>query len=65
MIGCPKKRENYPEKEFEQKKGKLGLKFNTGLALSLRTTRSSPFGTSQGLTEVFKPQQEDVIVGAF
>ena len=34
MIGCSKKRGNYPGKNtFEQKKKKLGLKFNPGLAL--------------------------------
>ena len=40
MIGCcEKNRENYPGKCFEQKKKKLGLKFNPGLALiGLRTT---------------------------
>ena len=48
VIGCPKKEKIIREKEFEQKKEKLGFKFNPGLALSLRTTGSSPFGTSQG-----------------
>jgi len=64
-LDALKKEKIIREKEFEQKKEKLGLKFNPGLALSLRTTGSSPFGTSQGLTEVFKPQQEDVIMEAF
>ena len=51
MIGCcKKKRENYPGKCFEQKKKKLGLKFNPGLALiGLRTTGPwGPFLESSG-----------------
>ena len=41
-IGCSTtSRENYPGNAFEQKKKKLGLKFNLGLALiGLRTTGS-------------------------
>ena len=40
MIGCSKKkRGNYPENTFEQKKKKPGLKFNPVLALiGLQTT---------------------------
>ena len=33
MIGCSKKEEITRENTFEQKKKKLGLKFNPGLAL--------------------------------